>query len=81
MYGRWNWRGLSAYALGFVAMVPFFSTGLYRGVVAQALGGADLSMLVGLPVAAGAYLSFNRHLDVAAEARHVLAADAGLEVL
>jgi NCS1 family nucleobase:cation symporter-1 len=23
MYGRWNWRGLIAYFLGFVAMIPF----------------------------------------------------------
>src|SRR5450755_1814606 len=52
MYGRWNWRGLSAYVVGFVAMVPFFSVnGLYIGPVAAALGGADVAMLVGLPVA------------------------------
>jgi purine-cytosine permease-like protein len=78
MYGRWNWRGLSAYALGFVAMVPFFNTGLYEGAVARALSGADLSMLIGLPVAAGTYIFFNRHLDFAAEARHVQLADAQL---
>jgi NCS1 family nucleobase:cation symporter-1 len=79
MYGRWNWRGLVAYALGFAVMVPFFSTGLYEGAVAKALGGADLSMLIGLPVAAGAYIFFNRHLDAASEARRALAADAQLD--
>jgi purine-cytosine permease-like protein len=26
LYGRWNWRGLTAYAVGFIAMVPFFRT-------------------------------------------------------
>jgi NCS1 family nucleobase:cation symporter-1 len=51
MYGLWNWRGLLAYGLGFVVMIPFFSTGMYTGPVARALGGADLAMLVGLPVA------------------------------
>ena len=29
MYGRWNWRGLTAYVIGFLAMIPFFSTGMY----------------------------------------------------
>src|SRR5207237_350773 len=48
MYGRWNWRGLIAYVVGFVVMIPFFSSGLYTGPVARALGGADIAMLVGL---------------------------------
>jgi purine-cytosine permease-like protein len=51
LYRRWNWCGLSAYFGGFIAMIPFFSTGIYRGPVARALGGADLAILVGLPVA------------------------------
>src|ERR1700738_3833066 len=56
MYGKWNWRGLLAYGIGFVVMIPFFSTGLYTGPVAHALGGADVGMLVGLPVAGIGYL-------------------------
>ena len=31
MYGIWNWHGLVAYALGFIAMIPFFSTDNGRG--------------------------------------------------
>jgi purine-cytosine permease-like protein len=27
MYGRWNWRGLTAYGIGFAAMIPFLSPG------------------------------------------------------
>ena len=27
IYGRWGWRGIVSYLVGFVAMVPFFSTG------------------------------------------------------
>ncbi|MFF2299324.1 cytosine permease [Arthrobacter sp. NPDC058127] len=42
-YGRWAWRGISAYLIGFVAMIPFFATTFYTGPVADALGGADLS--------------------------------------
>ena len=80
IYGRWNWRGLSAYAVGFVAMIPFFSTGFYRGPIATLLGGADISMLIGLPVSAVAYLVACRSLDLVAERRIVDNADRGLEV-
>jgi NCS1 family nucleobase:cation symporter-1 len=79
MYGRWNWRGLLAYAVGFVSMVPFFSTGIYEGPVARALGGADIAMLVGLPVSTIVYLLACRSLDVEAERRAAALADAGLD--
>jgi purine-cytosine permease-like protein len=79
MYGRWNWRGLLAYGLGFVAMIPFFSTGMYTGPVARALDGADLAMLVGLPVAGVSYYLACRGIDVAADRAQAAAADAGLE--
>lgn len=79
MYGRWNWRGLTAYAVGFVAMVPFFKTGIYEGPVAKALGGADLAMLVGLPVATLVYLWTCRSVDFAEEARLAALADRGLD--
>jgi purine-cytosine permease-like protein len=79
LYGRWNWRGLTAYGVGFAAMIPFFSTDLYRGPVARALGGADIAMLVGLPVAALTYLLACRSLDLGAEAVRIAAADRGLD--
>jgi NCS1 nucleoside transporter family len=79
MYGRWNWRGLLAYAVGFIAMIPFFSSSLYTGPVARALGGADIAMLVGLPVSALVYLWACRSMDLAAEQRRAAEADAGLE--
>ncbi len=79
MYGRWNWRGLTAYAVGFVAMIPFFSSPMYTGPVARALGGADIAMLIGLPVSAAVYLWACRSLDLAADQRRAAAADAGLE--
>lgn len=56
IYGRWNAAGLIAYLIGFVVMVPFFSTHLFTGTAAKAIGGIDVSMLVGLPVSAIAYL-------------------------
>jgi purine-cytosine permease-like protein len=81
IYGRWGWRGISAYLIAFAAMVPFFSTPLYTGPVASLLGGADISLFIGLPVAAGLYYLFARNIDVAAEQRLAQAEAAGLEAL
>jgi NCS1 nucleoside transporter family len=86
MYGRWNWRGLLSYGVGFVAMLPFFNTDIpyfskefHIGFVARMLGGADIAMLIGLPVSAGCYLLACRSLDRDADQRRALAADAGLD--
>ena len=68
IYGRWSWRGLVAYGVGFVVMIPFFSLpGLFTGPIANAVGGADFSFAVGLIVAGGLYLLFSRGIDHAAE--------------
>jgi NCS1 nucleoside transporter family len=68
IYKRWGWAGITAYVLGFVVMVPFFDVaGFYEGPVSKALGGVDISLFIGLPVAAVAYWLMTRHLDVAAE--------------
>jgi purine-cytosine permease-like protein len=80
MYGRWGWRGILAYLIGFAAMAPFFDVGtLYEGVAARALGGADISFFVGLPVAGVLYYVFTRSVDVAAETRVAEAEAAELE--
>ena len=79
MYGRWSWRGLTAYGIGFAAMIPFFSTEHFKGPVAQALGGADVAMLVGLPVSAIVYIWACRSLDLEADRRQAHEADIGLD--
>ncbi|WP_088310715.1 purine-cytosine permease family protein [Novosphingobium sp. B 225] len=79
LYGKWNWRGLVSYAVGFAAMIPFFKTGLYTGPVATALGRADISMLVGLPVSAGVYLYLCRNLNLQAEQEQIAVLDRNLE--
>ena len=79
MYGRWNWRGLIAYLVGFLVMIPFFSTGIYRGPVARALGGADIAMMIGLPIAAGIYLLTCRSIDLEHDRRRAAEADVGLD--
>jgi purine-cytosine permease-like protein len=79
MYGRWSWRGLTAYAIGFAATLPFQSTSLYTGPVAKELGGADISPFFAVAAAGVAYWLLTRSLDVEAERRHAEIADAGLE--
>jgi nucleobase:cation symporter-1, NCS1 family len=79
LYGRWNWRGLVSYAIGFIAMIPFFKTSLYVGPVAAMLGRADISMLIGLPVSAAVYLWLCRSLDLKAEMAQIPELDRNLE--
>lgn len=79
LYGRWNWRGLVSYFVGFAAMIPFFKTGLYVGPVAEALGKADISMLIGLPVSALVYLWLCRGLDLKSELDRIAELDRNLE--
>jgi NCS1 family nucleobase:cation symporter-1 len=69
IYGRWGWRGIVAYVVGFAAMVPFFSTPAFTGPIAKALNGSDLSMFIGLPVSAILYYVFARSIDVEGETR------------
>jgi nucleobase:cation symporter-1, NCS1 family len=60
-------------------MIPFFSTESWKGPVAKALGGADVAMLVGLPVSALVYILACRSLDVAADRLQAHAADRELD--
>ena len=78
MYGNWNWRGLSAYFVGFISMVPFFSTGLYTGPAARALNGADIAMVIGLPVSALIYIAACRSMNLQADRLLAEQADQGL---
>jgi nucleobase:cation symporter-1, NCS1 family len=55
-YGRLAWRGLLAYVIGLAAEWPFVAQPDYTGPLVKALGGADVSWLVGWFVSAIAYL-------------------------
>lgn len=79
IYGGWSWRGLTAYVVGFVAMIPFWSTSFYTGPVAHALGGGDISVVVGFPVAGVLYWVLAQSLNLSSERERVVAADEGLE--
>jgi purine-cytosine permease-like protein len=74
IYGTWGTRGLLAYAIGFVAMIPFFcvfngSEEVYVGSLARAMGSVDLAWLVGLIVSGAAYYLLSNSLDLDSEER------------
>jgi nucleobase:cation symporter-1, NCS1 family len=71
IYGRWGWRGNTAYLVSLMVMVPFMVTGPFTGFAAKALGGVDYSIFIGLPVAGLLYRYLCRDLDLAAERRMV----------
>jgi purine-cytosine permease-like protein len=57
VYGAWGTRGLIAYAMGFLASVPFFVVpDLYTGPLAARIGNVDIGWIVGLATASGVYL-------------------------
>ena len=74
IYGHWGSRGLIAYLIGFVVMIPFFT--LYNGTdevfvgpLAKMIGGVDMAWLVGLIVSGVAYYLLCLSLDLAKEER------------
>jgi len=77
MYGEWNWRGLTAYGIGVVSMVPFYNLSFFEGPATKALGGADISFLVGIVVAALTYFFLAR--GVATSERGLLRAEQATE--
>ena len=81
IYGRWGWRGITSYLVGFAAMLPFLSTSKYTGFVATELNGADISMFIGLPVAGILYWVLAKSVDVEAETKVAQAEAAELERL
>jgi len=79
IYGHWGWRGLLAYLIGFLAMIPFFTVyngadEVYVGALARLIGGVDMAWLVGLIVSGAAYYILCLSLDLKQEEaviRHV----------
>lgn len=59
-YGAVHWPTIAVYLAGVVAQVPFMAQTLYTGPLARAMGGVDISWLVGLAVSAALYLPVGR---------------------
>ncbi len=64
-YGRWDGAALTTYPVGVLGQVPFLAQALYTGPVTEALGGADISWMVGLVVPAVMYYAWASRRDVA----------------
>ena len=74
LYGSWGLRGIAAYAIGFVSMIPFFyiydgveQREVYVGPLAKALGSIDIAWLVGLIVSGLVYYWLSRSIDLQRE--------------
>jgi NCS1 family nucleobase:cation symporter-1 len=55
IYGRINAPAVLCYGLGILVQLPFIASPLYTGPVARAIGGSDLSWIVGLAITSPAY--------------------------
>ena len=70
IYGSCNWRGLTAFAAGFVAEIPFMvlpSPINYTGPAANALSSVDISWIAGLIVTVLVYWILSRSMNLQAE--------------
>lgn len=54
-YGKANWLALVIYAVTVGVEIPFMNSAIYEGPVARALGGADITWIVGFVFAVVAY--------------------------
>ncbi|MFI7610275.1 purine-cytosine permease family protein [Nonomuraea terrae] len=60
VYGRYNPIAIACYFLGIAVQVPFLSTTIYTGPIAEAIGGVDISWIVGLVVICPLYYAWMR---------------------
>jgi purine-cytosine permease-like protein len=81
IYGLWNWRGIVAYLVAFVVMVPFMNLAFYEGPIAAALGGVDIAFFVGVPVGCLAYWLLCRGMDLSAERAAIAGSDVDLDAV
>jgi len=81
IYGRWNWRGIAAYTLAFIAMIPFMYLSFYQGFVAICLGGVDVAFFVGIPIGAILYWLFCLSQDLSQEFSTIATADLNLDAI
>ena len=57
VYGRVNRNAVFCYVVGIVVQLPFINTAFYTGPIATALGGVDISWIVGLAVVCPLYFA------------------------
>lgn len=59
-YGRWNWVGISTYALGVLVQLPFIANSFYQGALVGWFAGNDISWLIGWVFTALCWLVIGR---------------------
>lgn len=67
IYGRVNGAAVTCYGVGILVQIPFIASPLYVGPLARALGGVDLSWVVGLALTSPAYYWLARRSQARAE--------------
>jgi NCS1 family nucleobase:cation symporter-1 len=55
-YGGVDWRTMVAYFFGILVEIPFISSSFYTGPISLALGGTDISWILGIFAAGGMYI-------------------------
>jgi NCS1 family nucleobase:cation symporter-1 len=55
IYGRFNGAAIACYLFGILLQLPFVASPLYTGPIARAIGGIDLSWIVGLVITSPVY--------------------------
>lgn len=71
-YGRWNGIGIVVYLVGVLVQMPFVATGFYTGAWVAALGGVDISWIVGIVVPGVLYYVATRMAGANAPERLIL---------
>jgi nucleobase:cation symporter-1, NCS1 family len=63
VYGHYNLTALACYLVGIVVQIPFIAADFYTGPLARAIGGVDLSWVVGIAVVSPVYYLAVRSLQ------------------
>jgi NCS1 family nucleobase:cation symporter-1 len=63
VYGHYNVTALPCYLVGIVVQIPFIAADFYTGPLARAIGGVDLSWVVGIAVVSPVYYFAVRSLQ------------------
>lgn len=71
-YGKFNRGAFLAYGLGVLSQIPFMNSTLYVGPIADWMGGAEVSWILGLVVAGGLYLMTTSRARTEAAARRAV---------
>lgn len=80
VYGRVNRVAVGCYVLGILVQLPFVANPLYTGPAARALGGVDLSWIVGLAATSPAYYWLARRFQARTDAPLAARAVAGVAI-